>query len=661
LLIWTFAVPTVFSQTRLAPELAQERPVHWIISSTNYYSSSKFTGHWYPNTTLGLTWVKGAFRMGTTVNLNQRQNFTFQPPRLIIEVEDIAVQFADTTRFNARPEFYDIDVPVRVFTSYSTGNWELSASLAPLIQSSEIERAELGVANDSLFFINWVPLRRQKTNLLGAATIGHRFGRLHMRAGAGGVPLVTIGDRNFKHEYRPEMRPFTAATWDDELYQVGAATDFKSWGLNVANSFALPAATDRRFKTSLTFRSGLRGYEFYSLRAELTWPWSQKLSMSLGYDNVWSNQTVDQNHFYDWQRSNNFGGRAPLDSNLPHQSVHVGIGWTIDRIKRAWPLRVLNFRLFQQNIFAAKREFYANNPIATIELFNQESTPVNVHLVLETTGKSGKFRSRTVTIRGNETKSMPLYFYLTQKEYAELATSEQLTVQAKTEDHSRIVATEAIRIYGKHAWDGNTWGLRYFVAPDDPTISARAKQIYLSSLKGTADFTDAKSRFALVCAFIEEFGKSLQYVPDPTISMEVDQVQYPVETYMRGGGDCEDLTVCLASGLMAVGMNAAVVDVRPKVLATTRIPTAQKGAIGHVFVLVDTGIPASFMGELELNEFQAISRKNAAGQSTIWIPVETASLADGFDAAFRDGVRQYYLEVIEKNGVVKGDVHVYDF
>lgn len=119
--------------------------------------------------------------------------------------------------------------------------------------------------------------------------------------------------------------------------------------------------------------------------------------------------------------------------------------------------------------------------------------------------------------------------------------------------------------------------------------------------------------------------------------------------------------VFLASSLMAVGIQTTVVDVRPKIAENISFPTAEPGSVGHVFLLVDTGIAAEFMNELELSDLQGVTRKNAMGKNTIWIPIEATKLASGFAAAFQEGVRQYYREVIENDGVTKGLVHVYDF
>jgi len=197
--------------------------------------------------------------------------------------------------------------------------------------------------------------------------------------------------------------------------------------------------------------------------------------------------------------------------------------------------------------------------------------------------------------------------------------------------------------------------------PDDPAIRNHAKQLYLNAIANARTLTNPPDKFLCLQSFLEALGKAMRHIPDPTTTMTIDQVQYPVETLSKGGGDCEDLVVFLASSLMAVGMQAAVVDVRPKISDDISFPTAAPGTIGHVFLLVDTGFDVELMSALGLSDFQGLTRKNARGKNTIWLPLEATELSNGFSAAWQEGVRQYYREVIENDGMAKGLVHVYDF
>ena len=41
--------------------------------------------------------------------------------------------------------------------------------------------------------------------------------------------------------------------------------------------------------------------------------------------------------------------------------------------------------------------------------------------------------------------------------------------------------------------------------------------------------------------------------------------------------------------------------------------------------------------------------------------MEPTGLSEGFEAAFQEGVQLYYREAVLSNGVISGDVQVYDF
>jgi hypothetical protein len=474
---------------------------------------------------------------------------------------------------------------------------------------------------------------------------------------------MPFGDKNFKYEYHPEIAPLLSLELRYKAGQILAFTDSKSLSLELASwldAFKFPQG--KSIDTQIGYQAGLEKFSFHAIRLKLSFPVTEKLQGSLGYSTVWSGRSMTNNRaFKDWQQSNVFGAMRPLNYALPHQSIFVGLKLELDKKSRRWPLQVVQLKLLQRQIYRAKRAFYSNNPIGTIELYNQQRQPAKVQIALETSGGTGIYRSEVFTINPGETKSQPFYLYLQDTGNDEVESFEQLTIAAAIENQSQILTSMPITVFGKNAWGGDTWELKYFVAPDDPEIKKHAKQLYLRAFSASSLPGAPRAKFLCLKAFIDALGKNVIYIPDPTTTMSIDQVQYPVETLSKGGGDCEDLVVFLASSAMAVGIQTAVIDVRPKLAENISFPTAEPGSVGHVFLLVDTGIAAEFVSELGLSDLQGVTRKNALGKNTIWIPIETTKLASGFETAFQEGVRQYYREVIENDGVTKGLVHVYDF
>jgi hypothetical protein len=84
-----------------------------------------------------------------------------------------------------------------------------------------------------------------------------------------------------------------------------------------------------------------------------------------------------------------------------------------------------------------------------------------------------------------------------------------------------------------------------------------------------------------------------------------DRVNPPGETLRDHGGDCDDLTVLLASALEAVG-----------------VPSAVAVAEDHVFALFDAGLPASRLEAAGLEPERVLERG-----ARVWIPLEATCLA----------------------------------
>lgn len=636
---------------------------HWTITGSFAVSNNSAARDWYGSADLGISYFFAPVQVGAIAHLNQGLSFAFLPPPLIIRVEDSEIKFPDDTRFRARPEQYDIELPLHFFAQFNPNRWHLFGAIASMTQYATAEIARPNLVGDSLVFINWDPVEARNTRVMAAVIAGYRWERLSLRAGVHNLALAKLGDESFKHEYRPSPAPFLSLAWRYRSAELRTSTNHQAMSFEYAQLLA-PAKfwRGKTLDTQISYRAGFDRFPFQALRLQLTLPVVASWRWSLSYENVWSSERLTTNRsFANWQQTNVFGLIQPLDQALPHQAIFMGMQLALDRKPQPWPLQVVEVNLLQPQIYRAKRAFYANNPIGTITLYNRQQQPVKVQIVLETSGGAGVYRSEFFSIHPAETQSRPFYLYLQDSGDDNLESFEQLNLSAVLESQPKILASLPVTIYGKNAWSGNTWELKYFAAPEDPAIRNHAKRFYLNAIANVGAQANLPDKFTGLQSFLDALGKAMRHIPDPTTTMIVDQVQYPAETLSKGGGDCEDLVVFLASSLMAVGMQAAVVDVRPKISGDISFPTAAPGTIGHVFLLVDTGIDVEYMSTLGLSDFQGLTRKNARGKNTIWLPLEATELSNGFLAAWQEGVRQYYHNVVENDGMAKGWVHVYDF
>jgi hypothetical protein len=472
-----------------------------------------------------------------------------------------------------------------------------------------------------------------------------------------------VGAADFKYAYRVRPRLFMALTAQVAGTRFTGSTDTKRLGLSVQHGFRSAMFGQRSIAASAGYRRGLEAYAFDALELRVALPLMPTLHAFVGYEQVWTRQALrDAGGFAAWQGASVFGQLQPLNSTLAHQHVSFGLQVQLRRRAQPLPVRLLQARLLQEHIYSAKQAFYASNPVGLLDVYNTASGPAAVQVVVETTEGRGVYRSEPFTLDAGELRQVPFYLYLRPDRTDDAgASSEQLIVSAVVDAREAVLTSLPVTIYGRHAWDGDTWGLQYFVAPDDPMVKSRANRLFLGTLPaGTAPRAPV-GKMDHLKAFIDALGAGLRYIPDPTTTRRVDQVQYPVETLAQGGGDCEDLTVLVASSLMAVGVQTAVVDIRPQTPTARAAPVVRADGVGHVFLLVDTGLPPTALGELGLSELQVVTRRGVGGHDTLWIPLEPTVIAEGFDAAFQAGARLYYQSVILNQGVVNGDVQIHDF
>ncbi len=600
-----------------------------------------------------------AYEVGARVHLNRTQHFMFEPAPLVVEVRGGSVAISgEQTR---RSEVYRIDQPISLFFIKKFRRWDIVTSLSVLTQVSDIEEPRLEELAPGLLFIRFEPLDRRATSVLGNVIGRFRWGRVHLAAGVLSVPWLHLGDRDFKYEYQAHPQPYIGIDWRGTSSQVGGFTDAKRFSATYRQAIeGLTLGGQQPVQATVTYQTGLDRFSFNRVRVALTLPLSSYIESSIAYDRVWSGRDVlRRSDFEHWQKASILGDGQALNSTLPHQALQVGVRLVLQPKRSLWPLRLTSARLFQKHLFPAKRTFYTHNPVGVVEVYNTADDPVDVQLLVKTSGGVGSYRSEVVTIEAHRQKSIPFYLYLHGAPQTERIFPEQLEIAATVGEQTALLTTLPVTLYGPNAWPGHTWELKYFLTPEAPLIKQRAEQLYLRTR--SQDATGVQTPFRHLQAFITALGAELSYVPDAVTTLLIDHVQYPEETLRKGSGDCEDLAVFLASSLMAVGIHTAVVDLRPRQGEPVLAPTAAPGAYGHVFLLVDTGIDAVLLDELGLNEFQGLTRSNATGINTIWIPLEPTVVDAGFARAFELGVQQYYEEVIVKGGVVAGNVQVYDF
>jgi len=129
--------------------------------------------------------------------------------------------------------------------------------------------------------------------------------------------------------------------------------------------------------------------------------------------------------------------------------------------------------------------------------------------------------------------------------------------------------------------------------------------------------TDELSTAALIYESL--WHSKLKYVEDPknsSLGSNIDSIQYPGETLERLAGDCDDLTVLLASMYESVGIATAIIIVP-----------------GHTFVAVDSGAIKGGSRLFNLPESAFIEINGA-----LFVPIETTMPGRSFSKAWARGI-----------------------
>ncbi|MBI3578511.1 MAG: hypothetical protein HY089_03765 [Ignavibacteriales bacterium] len=203
-------------------------------------------------------------------------------------------------------------------------------------------------------------------------------------------------------------------------------------------------------------------------------------------------------------------------------------------------------------------------------------------------------------------------------------------------------------IRGRNDWDGNALSLRYFITPEDPDLLRFTRTVMSQNKDSLARTSRQLEKFRSAALLFNEFSSRLTYVNDPRNSK--DRVQFPSETMALRGGDCDDMAVCFSSLLSSIGIATAFVDVVP--------PDRSHDA--HIFMLFDTGVPATQANLVSDNPKRYVIRKNEHGEETAWVPLETTVITNGFQKAWEVGAKEYFNHVEVELGVVRGWVHLVD-
>ena len=313
-------------------------------------------------------------------------------------------------------------------------------------------------------------------------------------------------------------------------------------------------------------------------------------------------------------------------------AIHGGLGITYNfskGMRYSSNLEITNEDL--QPLFPVFYAHYSDNPFGTITIQNNEEAAINDVKVyfnnqyMLTRTLVGSFEN----IKQGECVEVNITALLNESILGQLSDSItdgtiyiEYKLLNKSKDFSHNLSFTTL------SRNSMTWAddrqAAAFVSPRDASalkFARQVKSIVKNSLRKDIP-VNIQYAGALFCA-LKEYG--INYVIDPTSaysdntgSLSIDFLQFPYQTLLYHGGDCDDLSIMNCSLLEAIGIESAFIT----------IP-------GHIYIAFDSGVAPETAAKLVPNGY-FVEYDNKA-----WIPYEITLCTDTFDLALRTGYSQW--------------------
>ena len=291
-----------------------------------------------------------------------------------------------------------------------------------------------------------------------------------------------------------------------------------------------------------------------------------------------------------------------------------------------------NVKLGEHNlkpVFPVFYSWYNDNSFGDVEIINNEDssiTDVNVYFYHSQymnqpqncggTKKLGKGEKLVVDLKAFFNEQM-----LSLNEKTDTMTSiivEYKYLGAKRSQTFPMV----VPVYGRNnmSWEDDRCASA-FVSSKDPAAMWFAKYVVSAIRDDVRSGVPQNIQYAMaIFQALDEFG--INYVKDPTSAFEdnvgtasIDFLQFPYQTLMYRGGDCDDLSILVCSLFESIGIKTAFIT----------IP-------GHIYMAFDSGLTL----EQAKDYFVSLDELIIDGDE-VWVPLEITLSDEGFNRAWTKG------------------------
>jgi hypothetical protein len=314
--------------------------------------------------------------------------------------------------------------------------------------------------------------------------------------------------------------------------------------------------------------------------------------------------------------------------------------------------RVRDTRLVVNDIYPAYYQFYNVYPIALVTVQNTSGYPIEINVKGEVNPYSTRPKdSGYITLQKGEVRDIPVTVVfgsdITQVSSREPAVLD-IAVEGRARTTLRREISAQLTVHTKNSWNGELDKLGFFVTPENEEIMQLSRG--LTETVSDSIPTQLKSFHYAQEIFQGLSQKDIRYQSDPNVPFyQDDRVQFANETLQLRSGDCDDLVILYSSLLESVGINTAFIQVRDP-----------EESIAHLYLIFDSGVEPDKASYISTNEKRYLVRKNHHGKRSLWIPIETTLINDGFDEAWSKGALSYLKDAEVRQGLQDGWVQIID-
>ncbi|MBO4403816.1 MAG: hypothetical protein J5780_00575 [Treponema sp.] len=383
-----------------------------------------------------------------------------------------------------------------------------------------------------------------------------------------------------------------------------------------------------------------------------------------GYGGVWSFPKV-KGMDAEGMSGTLFGGRVFADFFvLPELKVGVFAGYTDfvyrpDHFAKRLDVGIALKYSFTRGIFAPDMveideietepvfpvfySWYNENPFGSVVFFNGEEnriSDVTISVLIPEYMSVPKVCAEIDTVERNEYFSADITAFINETILESLSshkTEGKIIVSYRS--LGKAVLSEQIIDITALSRNSMSWAddrrAAAFVSSHDGAankISKLAKTIILKNPQ--SEYTQNLSYARGIFAVLKAFGVS--YVKDPTSpftsgeTLDVDFLQFPYQTLLYSGGDCDDLSILNCALFESIGIKTAFITVP-----------------GHIFMAIDSGVTPQTAASV-IKDGRYIIQDNI-----VWIPLEATVSQESFEIARTAGYNQW------KSAAKKGEAKLY--